>query len=161
GIQAAPTDPWAYHALGRVYVGANRPAEAVPMYRKAVQYRPDDKGAHINLGYVLHGLGRHEEALAEFRTVIGRQEAHPGAHEAAGETLLKLRRYPEAEAAFGRVMRDFEAADDRPGADRDQFRYVRVSLGMVEALLGQGRFAAARDAARHALDEFTLDEAQR
>src|SRR5262249_35021935 len=27
GIQAAPTDPWAYHALGRLYAGANRTAE--------------------------------------------------------------------------------------------------------------------------------------
>jgi serine/threonine-protein kinase len=161
GIEAAPTDPWAYFAQGRVYVRANRLAEAVPMYRKAIEYRPDDKGAHFNLGAVLHALGRYEEALAEFRTLIGLQETNLGAHEGAGQALLKLRRYPEAEADFARVIRALEETSDRRDDDRDRFRYARVCLGMVEALLGQGRFAAARDAARRALDDLTLDEAQR
>src|SRR5262249_42700893 len=100
-------------------------------------------------------------ALTEFRTVIGMQETNLGAHEAAGETLLKLRRYPEAAAAFTRVLRAFDEADVRGDENRDPSRHVRVRLGMVEALLGEGRFTAARDAAQRALDDLTLDEAQR
>jgi serine/threonine-protein kinase len=161
GIRAAPTDPWAYHALGRLYVRANRTAEAVPMFRKAIEYRPGDKGAHFNLGFALNALGRYEEALAEFRTVIGLQEANLDAHAAAAQALLKLRRYPEAATAFARVIRAFDEADDRGDEVRDHSTYVRVCLGRVEALLGQGCFAAARDAARRALDVLNLDEAQR
>src|SRR5262249_14792758 len=63
--------------------------------------------------------------------------------------------------AFARVMRAFDEADNRGDENRDHSRHVRASLGMVEALLGQGRFAAARDAARRALDALNLDEAQR
>jgi serine/threonine-protein kinase len=161
GIQAAPTDPWAYHALGKLYHRADRTLEAIAMYRKAVEYRPDDKGAHFNLGFALSAVGRHEEALAEFRAVIGLQEANLDAHQNAGGALLKLRRYPEAAAAFARVIRAFDEPDNGADEDRDHSLYVRVCVGMVEAQLGQGRFADTQDAARRALDLVPLDEAQR
>jgi tetratricopeptide (TPR) repeat protein len=161
GIQDAPTDPWAYHALGKIYMSEHRYREAVPLLEKAIQYRPDDKGAYFNLGVSLRELGRREDALAQFRTIIKLQDTNYGAREAAGQLLLKLGRYEEADAEFARVIRAFGEGQDSSERNLSDDTFSGACVGSVAALLGRGRFADALKAARRALDFPALDDPAR
>jgi eukaryotic-like serine/threonine-protein kinase len=160
-IQDAPTDPWAYHALGKIFMSQNRFKEAVPMLEKAAAYRPDDKGAYFNLGVSLRALGKHEEALAQFRKIVKLQDTHFGARDASGQILLKLRRFEEAHAEFACIIRAYEAGQDSSENNLSDAAYSRACVGSVAALLGLGRFADAQLAAQHALELPTLDDLAR
>jgi tetratricopeptide (TPR) repeat protein len=160
-IQDAPTDPWAYHALGKIYMSENRFKEAVPMLEKAVAYRPDDKGAYFNLGISLRALGRHEEALAQFQKIVKIQDTHHGAHDVSGQILLKLRRPEEAYAEFAYIIRAYEAGQGSSENNLSDVIYSSACVGSVAALLGMGRFADAQMAAQRALELPILDEPAR
>jgi serine/threonine-protein kinase len=160
-IKEAPTDPWAYHALGKLYMSERRFKEAVPVLEKAVEYRPDDKGAYFNLGVSLKELGRYEDALAQLRTIIKLQDTNPSAHELAGQILLKLCRHQEAYAEFARVIRAFEEGQDSSENTVSDETFSSARVGSVEALLGLGRFADAQKAAQATLELPVLDEAAR
>ena len=161
GIQDAPTDPWAYHALGKLYVSENRFKEAVPLLEKAIKYRPQDKGAYFNLGVCLRELGKREEALAQFRMIVKIQDSHHTAHEASGQLLLKLRRYEEAYTEFTYIIRAFDQGQDSSENHLSDDTYSSACIGSVAALLGLGRFADAQKAAQLALELPTLDESAR
>jgi serine/threonine-protein kinase len=161
-LEANAQDPWAYHALGRLLSSEGQRNEAISMFQKAVEYRPEDKGAHFNLGMTLKDVGRWEEALAEFRRIIELQEGNIAAHQIAGETLLGLRRHAEARAEFERVIHAFDEAKHRSDEDDlDEGTHRSARLGLVEALLKLGQFAAAQNAADLALEVLILDATQR
>ncbi|HEY1808725.1 MAG TPA: tetratricopeptide repeat protein [Acidobacteriaceae bacterium] len=77
-------EPWAH--LGLLEARQGRYAEAIPLYRKALQMNPNVPGLRLNLGLALFKGGRPKEAIAEFRNLL--RTAPPGSPEAQRLRLL-------------------------------------------------------------------------
>lgn len=60
----------AYNNLGFHVAEAGRPAEAIPLFERALQLRPGDADARDNLGSALRAVGRSTDALENFRAAV-------------------------------------------------------------------------------------------
>ncbi|HWD98660.1 MAG TPA: tetratricopeptide repeat protein, partial [Bryobacteraceae bacterium] len=54
-----------YLAEGLKALDANQPAQAEPLFRKAIEADPKDYSAHFNLAFALTEQHKDEEAIAE------------------------------------------------------------------------------------------------
>ncbi|MDB5860584.1 MAG: hypothetical protein JWQ76_4273 [Ramlibacter sp.] len=69
----------AHFALGRLYEGAERHADAEASYRRVVALDPAHAKAHTNLGCMLHIQGRLDEAVACYRKALALEPGQPEA----------------------------------------------------------------------------------
>ncbi|MDH4175618.1 MAG: tetratricopeptide repeat protein [Betaproteobacteria bacterium] len=100
-------DPDSVAALvlkGNVLNDLGRPAEAMPLYQRALQLKPDAADALANLGNALQYLGRLGEAVACYRQAIALAPDYREAHHNLGNALESLDRQPEAVACFSRAL---------------------------------------------------------
>jgi len=67
--------------LGQLYLMANRPADALPRFRRAVEIDPYDANRHVALAVALHGVGRNDEAVKELDRALQLQPNLPGTQE--------------------------------------------------------------------------------
>jgi tetratricopeptide (TPR) repeat protein len=65
-----PDCPWAWYHYGDALLGLNRPQEAVPPLRKAVELSPDTNLFHYDLGLALYDLNQPEAAREEFAGIV-------------------------------------------------------------------------------------------
>jgi tetratricopeptide (TPR) repeat protein len=77
-------EPWAH--LGLLEARQGHYAEAIPLYRKALQMNPNVPGLRLNLGLALFKGGRPKEAIPEFKILL--RTAPPGSPEAQRLRLL-------------------------------------------------------------------------
>ncbi len=68
--KAHPADPEPYAQLGLLESRQGHYAEAVPLYRKALQMNPKVPGLRLNLGLALFKGGQPKEAIVEFNTLL-------------------------------------------------------------------------------------------
>jgi len=128
-----------YVAEGMKALDANEPAQAEPLFRKAVEADPKDYAAHFNLAFALIQQHKDTEAIAELRKTL---ELKPGLYEAdLNLGTLLLRNKQPADAAV--VLK--EAATAKP-------KEFRPNLYLGDALLGSGDAAAAAAAYQAAVD---------
>ncbi len=132
----ASSDDWL--AAGLKALDANQPAEAEPLFRKAIEADPKDYSAHFNLAFALSEQHKDAEAIAELRKTL---ELKPGLYEAdlnLGILLLRNRKPDQAAP----VLKEAIAA--KPKEFRPNEYYG-------DALLGSGDAAGAENAYQAAL----------
>jgi len=98
-------DPTANNALGAVLLAAERPAEAVPHLKVALQNRPDYFDAHYNLGNALAAQGDFAGALGEFRAAVKLNPEDANAEANLGSALAETGNRQEAKAHYLRALR--------------------------------------------------------
>lgn len=76
----APEDVNALSDLAHIYYYLDQPAEAEPVYRKAIGLSPGDPSLYIGLGLTLNNLGQRPEAIDAFRSAISIEPTCAQAH---------------------------------------------------------------------------------
>ena len=90
---------------GKALSKLNRHAEAVQLYRLAIQLQPDLWEAHFGLGDELAGGGQFSEAANEYGQVIRLRPANGLAHLNRGVMLARLGQFDEALLEFQETLR--------------------------------------------------------
>lgn len=91
--------------IGQELIRLERPGEAVPLLKKAVDASPDYAPAHFNLGVAFNQEGQQEPALDEFTAAIKLRPDYFEAHAAMGLTLLETGRPIGAVEHFRQAVR--------------------------------------------------------
>ncbi len=122
---ANPKDPQPCILLGNLYFDANKHAEAVEWYRKALALDSKNVSVRTDLGTSLYNLGRFDEALKEFRHSLQYDPNHPQTlFNIAITELVGKNHLAAAEVALRRLK---QARPDFPG------------IPQLEARIGQFR----------------------
>lgn len=104
-LAAQPDDPAALLAAGRFLLRRReRPADAIPHLRSAVQNRPHWAEALALYGDALLATGAHAEALTALQEAAQLSPTQPGVQSALGRTLVALGRFQEAEVPVRRAI---------------------------------------------------------
>ncbi len=112
----------ALNKLGMELQKANRPAEALAHYDKALMLEPNDIAALSNRGSVLIDLNRFEEALSNYDRLLSNRPNDFNALNMRGLILENLKRSPEALASYDKA--------------------ISLNTGSIEALYNRGNVLA-------------------
>ena len=138
-------DAWiAWNNLGRITLDAGRTDEAESMLRRAIAIDDRQHEAWNNLGICLMSRERPAEALSAFQRAIALHPTGVSEHENLGRALLLCGDRAQAIVVLREVIAH---PDHSAGAEVD----------LAEALIRDGRFAAAQDACRAARTRFPDD----
>ena len=136
--------PHYYSNLGNAYRFAGRRAEAVLMYRAALERNPASIPARVNLGNTLFEQGRLDDALAVYQECLALSPGQAEAHLGAGIVAQELGLIDDALASFTRAI------DANPGLTKAQSgRLFALNLHpgySPEEIAGEHRLWAARHA---------------
>ena len=84
--------PDALNGMGTLLVQSQRPAEAIPLFERALQRDPNFHEARLNLGIACHETGQREKAAAAYREVLAKAPpTMKREREAAAELLRQVR----------------------------------------------------------------------
>jgi tetratricopeptide (TPR) repeat protein len=114
-------NPRALRMLGWLYLGTERPREALDPLTRAARLEPQDAQGLIWLSEALYRVGRYAEAVPPLETVLA---ADPNCYRASyqlGYAYLQLKRNPEALTAFRSFLsanRDIDPSAVRRIIDR-------------------------------------------
>ncbi|MEI6876088.1 MAG: tetratricopeptide repeat protein [Spirochaetota bacterium] len=109
----APTTKEAWIALGNDQMDAQRYAEAIIAYQKALELDPNNVDVRVDMGTCYRGVGQSEKALEEYRKGIAINPRHPNAWRNSGVVLSSdLHRNAEAIAAFQKYLEVFPGSPD-------------------------------------------------
>ncbi len=104
-LAAEPDDPTALLAAGRFLLRRReRPADAAPLLRRAVDARPHWPEALALYGEAVDATGAHDDALRALQEAAQLAPTQPGVQSALGRTLVAMGRYPEAEVPLRRAI---------------------------------------------------------
>lgn len=134
-----PLDPFGWKALGVVYEGLGRAAEALPAMQRAAELQPEDAEAHFNLGNGYKCVRRLAEAEASYQRALELDPLMDQAHTNLAGIYCDLQRLPEAEACYRTALRL------RP-------ENVEASNGLGVVLHRQERYTDACKAYQRALE---------
>jgi hypothetical protein len=95
----------AHTEIGKAHLFLNRPDEAVPYLRRAIELRPGEDEPHYFLGLLFRMTGRLPEARAEFQYTIRANPDHSKAHGNLGLILLQEGNLAEAELHLQSAVR--------------------------------------------------------
>ncbi len=136
-----PDDGFTLYQLARILSHhQEKPAEALPLFERALALNPRLYFAHRELGDILRNLGRLEEAVSCYERAL---EIHPysqGIRMALGEAYLAQGRSEEGLALLRAILRQvpvYYAAEDR-------IRNVFRNQGRLEELILEYQKAAER-----------------
>jgi Flp pilus assembly protein TadD len=136
-------DAQAHHNLGNALGDKGDLDGAIACYRKALELDPKDAQSHNNLGIALHDMGDLDGAIACYRKALELDPIAP-VYTNLGVSL-------GAKGDLGGAIACFKKA-----LDRDP-KYAKAHDAMGLALLEQGRYAAARESTRRALELLPTD----
>ncbi|MBS0609984.1 MAG: tetratricopeptide repeat protein, partial [Proteobacteria bacterium] len=101
---ALPDDAQACNTQGNAWLQANRAADAIRAYDRAIALRADYLDPHFNRGNALLRLGRNAEALAAFEKAIALAPGLALAHYNRGTVLEGMGREQEAMDSYRWVL---------------------------------------------------------
>jgi tetratricopeptide (TPR) repeat protein len=151
--------------LGNTYLAANRPADAIDPFRRAIRLAPRFAHAHNNLGLALLATGQPELAAASFARAAALDPANPGPRHLAGHALLRAQKPAEALPHLRQandlapqqpaIITDLADALRRTGALREV-----APLARLAAALAPDRVEAWNNLANALRDIAAFDEAE-
>ena len=129
-------------------------ADALPVWKKAVELNPDDARVHTNLGTALEETGKPEEALAEYRRSLELNEQSSQAHNNLGSILAQQGKLDEALAQFeravqlnpenGRAQSNLGGALSEKGRTEEALEHLRKGVALEPRFAdGQNNLGAA------------------
>jgi tetratricopeptide (TPR) repeat protein len=138
-------------------------ADAVPVWKKAVELNPDDPRVHNNLGLALVETGKPEEAMTEYQRSLELNDQSSQAHNNLGSLLAQEGKIDEALAQFqravelnpgnGRAECNLGSALSEKGRTEEALEHLRKGVELEPKFAdGQGNLGAAL-ARAGALDE--------
>jgi tetratricopeptide (TPR) repeat protein len=93
-----------HYDVGTAHAEAERYADAIVAYEKAIALKPDYVEAHRNMGIVYGNTDRNAEALAAFNKILTIDPDNAAAHMSIGNIYFLLRKPTEAIAAYNKVI---------------------------------------------------------
>jgi tetratricopeptide (TPR) repeat protein len=93
---------WAY--LGDIEMKRD-PEAALPLLRKAIQFKPDLRIAYVDLGAVLAEQKQYPDAISAFKRAIALDPEEPDAHFRLGRAYRATGKIAESEKEFAEVKR--------------------------------------------------------
>ena len=112
--KANPKNADAWTALGNAQMDAQRFAEAIISYQRALDINPKDVNVRVDMGTCYRGVGQPEKAVEEYRKAMKYDPRHPMAHMNAGVVLaFDLGRRAEAIKEFEKYL---ELSPNAPNA---------------------------------------------
>ena len=162
--QRFPRHPFAWKALGVIYVHTNRVKESLAPIQKSAELSPHDAEAHFNLGTTLQDLGKPDEAEASLREAIAFKPNYADDYN-LGITLKELGRLDEAEASYRQVIAlkpDSAEAQSNLGVTLQELgRLDEAEASYRQAIALQPDFAEAHNNMGNTLKELgRLEEAE-
>ncbi|BEI86438.1 hypothetical protein CcaverHIS002_0607250 [Cutaneotrichosporon cavernicola] len=127
----APTNGWAWKALGSTEMYYKNYAKAIQAFQVALRADPEDASMWRMLGDAYVKSGRHMAGLKALQKALEIDPTMWMAHYHMGETYMQLGDYAGAIAAFKEVDSATESAE------------VGVTAALAEAAVALGRFSAA------------------
>lgn len=113
---------------GNLLNDLGRPAEAIPLFQRALHVKPDSADAFANLGNALQYLGRLDESVECYQQAVALDPDYLEAHHNLGNALESLDRQPEAVACFRRALAlDADFVEARWAIAMSQLRRVYAS----------------------------------
>ncbi|HVU33869.1 MAG TPA: tetratricopeptide repeat protein [Opitutaceae bacterium] len=100
-----PHSPMTENGVGKAYLSAGEPAEAIVHFRAALALDPGQINARTNLGLALQQLGRRDEAIRELRKAVHLAPDYTPSLIALGGVLFEAGDTDEARALFERAAR--------------------------------------------------------
>jgi serine/threonine protein kinase/cytochrome c-type biogenesis protein CcmH/NrfG len=100
----------ALYNLGVLHMQQRKLAEALELYRKAIELRPNYPQVYVNIGYILNEQGKLADAEVAYRKSI---DIHPfvEAYRGLGDVLLRQQQPADAAIAFGKGIKLVPRAD--------------------------------------------------
>lgn len=96
--------PGVEFTLGSALVQQQKPEEALPYLRAAVESWPDSSGPHYELGLAWTLLGRLDDALREMRAAVVCSPSSANLHYLVAGLYTNMQQLPEAMAAFRKAL---------------------------------------------------------
>ncbi len=103
-IDAPATEFYRLNDLATELARTGRHAEAIPVWRKAVDLEPDNARAHYYLGVSLQSEGLSEEAISEFQKSVEINPDNAAAYTGLGSVFEKMGRQEAAREAFAKSL---------------------------------------------------------
>jgi tetratricopeptide (TPR) repeat protein len=132
-VRKSPYHSTALGNYGRELVRADRPAEAIPYLRRAIQMRSDVAVMHYLLGWSLLLTKDAQGAVAPLREALRLQPDTKNAHFALGQALAAMKDWDGAAAAFTEALR----VD--PKDEQSRTELAKVHNNRASAFVAQGR----------------------
>ena len=134
-----PEDAQACNAQGNQWMQANRVADAVRAYDRAIELQPDYLDPHFNRGNALLRLQRNLEALASFERAIALSPRLVLAHYNRGAVLETLGRVQDAMDSYRAVL-EVEPGDVQArfnlGCNHLSLKQYDEALTCMDAVIG-------------------------
>jgi tetratricopeptide (TPR) repeat protein len=102
---ANPADAELHDDVAVLYLGLNRPADAVRHFAASASIKPGSAASHFNLATALSVASRLPEAVAEYRRALDIRPDYANAHNNLGSVLASMGQRREAVAHFREAMR--------------------------------------------------------
>ena len=131
-------NPRGYYNLGKALDEAGQEAQAMRLYKQAIEVDPMYDEAYFGLGVLLARRGRPGDALEAYRQAIRLHPRNASVRSNLGNTLVKLGRFDEAVAEYEEALRIAP-------------RHVNARYNLGSTWLHIGRFADAIRAFREVL----------
>lgn len=132
-LATPPEDVDGLQTLGVIALRANKPEQAVAIFKRATELDPRIARLHLNLGTARQRLGRWEEALASYERAIALKPSLVDAHINRGAALAEAGRLEAAIAAYDQAL---AVQPGHAGAMLDRAIVLRRLGRVVEAIAG-------------------------
>ena len=99
-IAVSPMNPWAYNALGSVYLSEGKSQKAIGPIMKSIALSRDFAAARSSLGFAYTELGRFDDAVKMFRQALAIKPDGLETLNSLGVTYGRMKRYADAVGEF-------------------------------------------------------------
>ena len=105
-VELDPNDTVAFASFARLLMNAGKPAEAIPLYKKAIRLDPYARPMfYYNYGYALWMVGQYEEGIAAGKEARSRGPNDIFSHILLAITYIELNRDEDARASAAEVLK--------------------------------------------------------
>jgi tetratricopeptide (TPR) repeat protein len=125
--RANPKNAGAWITLGNAQMDAQRYADAIIAYQRALELDPNNVDVRVDLGTCYRGVGQSERAIEEYQKAIKINPRHPNAYLNSGVVYAyDLRRPKDALRSFERYLEVFPQAPNAE-AVREEIRKLKAA----------------------------------